>query len=108
MRMLYNFLSIFGERAILPSKWEHLEIYILPNLKDVKSGNHIEFSTFSILDITMRKLFKKYFTKKVTIDSIDFYSMERSWPQNKNKFIENISAPLCTNGYLTEKEKYIT
>lgn len=107
MRMLFNFLSIFGESAMLPNKWNHLEIYILPNLKDIESGNLTEFSIFSVLDDTIEKLFKRYFTKKVTINSVDFYSMEKAWPRNKNEFIEKVSAPLYLEGYLTEEEKYI-
>lgn len=106
MRMLYNFLSIFGERAILPSKWKHLEIYILPNIIDVESNDLTEFDSFSILNNTIRKIFEKYFTKIVTIDSIEFYSMKKAWPRNKNDFIKTVSSPLFFEGYLSENEKY--
>ena len=32
MRMLYNFMSTFGEEITLPDKWSHLECYVIPNL----------------------------------------------------------------------------
>ena len=43
MRMLYNFMSTFGEEITLPDKWSHLECYVIPNLNDIQEN---DFSTF--------------------------------------------------------------
>lgn len=106
MRMLYNFMSIFGEKIKMPLKWSHLEFYVIPNINDILSKDLNDFKTFSILDSAINKLFTIYFTKDVTISSTTFKVMEHAWKQNKEYFIDNVSTPLFKNGTFTESEKF--
>jgi len=106
MRMLYNFMSAFGERIVMPKKWEHLEFYIIPNLYDITNNNISDFPKFSILETAMKKLFDKYFVKNITIDEIDFKVMDKAWEQNKNNFISNVTDPMFSTGILSESEKF--
>lgn len=105
MRMLYNFMSIFGEEAILPEKWNHLELYVIPNITDIKNNSFNEFPKFNVLDSVTRKLFTKYFKVPVTIDNITFYSMRNAWKKNKDSFINLVSTPLYDEGIFSEAEK---
>ncbi|KYG28195.1 hypothetical protein [Alkalihalobacillus trypoxylicola] len=105
MRMLYNFMSAFGEKIELTEKWSHLEFYAIPNLYDISNNDFSEFPKFSTLESAMRKLFDKYFVKKVKIDGIEFKVMERAWKQNKDSFILNVTDPMFSEGILSESEK---
>lgn len=105
MRMLYNFMSSFGENVEMPQKWNHLEYYVIPNLHDVTISCFTEFPKFAILDSSMKKLFNKFFTSKVTIEGIDFKAMKQAWKQNKDDFIKNVTAPMFLEGELSESEK---
>lgn len=105
MRMLYNFMSAFGEESELPQKWSHLEFYITPNIEDIKQKNFDEFPNFKVLDSVSKKLFAKYFTVPVKIDNFIFYAMNKAWKQNKDSFINLISTPLYEDGTFNEVEK---
>ncbi|MGR5915631.1 hypothetical protein ACT7CS_01790 [Bacillus pacificus] len=105
MRMLYNFMSAFGEKVETPKKWSHLEFYAIPNLYDISNNCFSDFPKFSILESAMRKLFNKYFIKTVNIDGINFKVMEHAWKQNKDSFILNVTDPMFSEGILSESEK---
>ena len=106
MRMLYNFMSAFGEEVSLPKRWEHLECYTIPNLQDVSSKEISDFEKFQILDSAMRKVFEHEFSKNVTISGTDFRVMPKAWKQNKDVFIRLVSLPMYQNGVLTEEERF--
>lgn len=105
MRMLYNFMSAFGEKVEMPKKWSHLEFYAIPNLHDILNNCFSDFPKFSTLESAMRKLFHQYFLKTVNIDGIDFKVMERAWKQNKDSFITDVTDPMFSQGILSETEK---
>lgn len=105
MRMLYNFMSAFGEKVEMPEKWSHLEFYAIPNLYDISNNHFSDFPKFSTLESAMRKLFHQYFVKKVSIDGIDFKVMKHAWKQNKDSFITNVTEPMFSEGILSESEK---
>lgn len=105
MRILYNFMSAFGEMVQMPDRWSHLEFYVIPNLNDVYRSSFSEFSNFFILQSTMVKLFKKYFTETVVISDVEFSAMKRAWKQNKDDFISEVTNPMFTDGILSEEEK---
>lgn len=106
MRMLYNFMSAFGELTEMPKKWSHLEFYVIPNLNDVLSRTFEEFNKFSVLESAMSKLFKEYFTKTVEISGLDFLAMQKAWKQNKDDFISSVTTPMFVAGILSEDEKH--
>ncbi len=105
MRMLYNFMSAFGESVQMPLKWKHLEFYVIPNLQDITNDSFAQFRKFSILKSAMSKLFTKYFTKTVIISNTPFLVMERAWKQNKDDFISCVTSPMFADGILSEDEK---
>ncbi len=109
MRMLYNFMSIFGDEVKLPSEWNHLECYVIPHLDDVKNKNFDEFEKFKTLDSAMRKTFEHEFTKTVEIkheeEIREFLVQKYAWKQNKDSFINLVSRPLYESKILNEDER---
>ncbi|TDT71559.1 hypothetical protein EV215_0937 [Hypnocyclicus thermotrophus] len=105
MRMLYNFMSAFGEKVVMPKKWSHLEFYAIPNLYDVSNSCFLQFPKFSTLKSAMNKLFDEYFIKNININGIEFKVMEHAWKQNKDSFISNVTDPMFSRGILSEEEK---
>lgn len=106
MRMLYNFMSAYGESVTFPKEWKHLEYYIIPCYKDALNEDYSDFPTFSVLYSGMKKTFESTFTGSETIEGVTFKVLPSAWPQNKDEFINIISKPLHLNGVLTEEERY--
>lgn len=106
MRMLYNFMSAFGEEVQFPSNWSHLEYYVIPTYDDVRNSDYQLFPTFKHLYDAMVKLFNLDFTNTVSIDGVSFKAMPKAWKQNKDDFITNVSGKYFASGQLTEDEKY--
>lgn len=106
MRMLYNFMSTFGEEVVFPANWSHLEYYVLPIYEDVRNQNYTSFPTFTKLRSAIIKLFNLDFTNTVTISGVDFKVMPKAWKQNKDDFITNVTGKYYSAGQLTEEDKY--
>ena len=106
MRMLYNFMSAFGEEVEFTAQWGHLEYYVIPNYTDILENNYSDFAKFEILCSCMKKLFETQFTKLQDIDDTTFQVMPKAWKQNKDDFIENVSKPLYMQGILTSDERF--
>jgi len=106
MRMLYNFLSIFGEELEVSGRWSYLQTFLLPTYGDIKKKNLDLFEKFKILFSTMEKVWKHLFTKTKIINGVTFKSLEKSWPIQKEKFIQEISTPLSSKGILNIEEKH--
>lgn len=106
MRMLYNFMSSFGEDVTFLKKWNHLEFYIIPNLHDIFEDKFEDFHKFKILTSIMTKLYANFFTKDVIIQNTLFKVMPKAWKQNKNDFINLVTIPLTEKGILTVEEKF--
>jgi len=108
MRMLYNFMSGFGEEVEFPQQWKHLEYYIIPNYQDALTGNFEGFEKFQHLYSGMGKLYTHYFTNEYVVDDVTFKVMPRAWERNKNDFIEYVSKPLYVAGILSKEERFYT
>ncbi len=106
MRMLYNFMSAFGEEVIFPANWNHLEYYVIPTYYDVRNKDYSDFPTFNKLYSAITKLYNLDFTNTVTIDSVTFKVMPKAWKQNKDDFITNVSNKYYSCGQLTTEDKY--
>ena len=106
MRMLYNFMSAFGEEVTFPPEWEHLEYYIIPTYDDVLHKDYSEFPIFHKLYHAMKILFKEYFTVTRNIAGHDFKVMAKAWKQNKDDFINKVSNPLLKDGIFTSEDKF--
>lgn len=106
MRMLYNFMSAFGEEVIFPANWKHLEYYAIPTYEDVRNSNYNDFPKFTKLYTAIKKLFNLQFTKTTTIDGQIFNVMPKAWKQNKDDFIKNVSQPLYINSQIDIDDKF--
>jgi len=106
MRMLYNFMSKFGEEVSFPSDWNHLEYYIIPSYTDVINKDYTNFPNFKKLYSAMKKIFELDFSNSITIDDVAFKVMPRAWEKNKEEFIKNVSGKYYSTGDLTETDKY--
>lgn len=106
MRMLYNFMSTFGEEVVFPSQWQHLEYYVIPTYEDVRHSEYSDFPTFAKLYISMKKLFEAEFTNTVVIENISFKVMPKAWKQNKDDFIKNVSNKLYVSGIFDDDDKF--
>jgi len=105
MRMLYNFLSIYGESVEVQGKWDHMTFFLIPTYDDIKNKDFSEFSSFKALFTAMSKIWNLYFTEKTSISGTTIRSMRKSWPQSKDKFIEEVSYPLYAAGKLSVDER---
>lgn len=106
MRMLYNFMSVFGEEAVFPNQWTHLEYYIIPNYEDVLNSNYKDFIKFKKLYTAIHKIFNYYFTNEFVVENVTFKVMPKAWKQNKDDFIKNVSSPLYSKQIITIEDKF--
>lgn len=106
MRMLYNFMSSFGEELVFPENWSHLEYYVIPTYEDVRKKDYSVFPKFQKLYHSMSRLFNLDFTNTVTIGDRSFKVMPRAWKQNKDEFIVNVTSKYYSNHSITEEERY--
>lgn len=97
MRMLYNFLSTFGEKITVNNEenpqWNFLEFYLLPIYQDIKDKNLIEFPKFKTLYKSMCKVWKLDYTQTVNLNNNIFKAIPRAWEQNKEKFTKSKLLP---------------
>jgi len=106
MRMLYNFLSIFGQPIKVEGKWDYLEFFLIPTYEEVKNKKFSEFSNFGSLYESMEKIWKHYFTKTEELEDMNIHFMEKSWPISKEKFMTNITYPLLKKKIITLEDKH--
>lgn len=105
MRMLYNFMSNFGQKVSFPSDWDHLEYYVIPLYNDVLNNDYSDFPKFQKLYLAMKKLFELEFSNPITIDNVTFKVLPKAWEKNKEGFIENVSGKYYSDHKLTAEEK---
>jgi len=100
MRMLYNFLSAFGEKIETRGRWNFASFYLLPTYGDILDGKLDKFPKFSTLLNAMKKIWAHDFTsakiKNKSLLEANIKCMEKAWPENKEKFIREIIEPLKT------------
>ena len=98
MRMLYNFLSAFGEKIqINIPHWSFLEFYVLPTYNEVLNRQVSSFPKFSALLGSISKLWQLEFTQTVTVDDVAFHGLSRAWPVNEIDFRNQKLIPLANN-----------
>lgn len=93
MRMLYNFLSIYGEIINIDndnlSNWSFIEFFLLPTYQDIKENKFSQFEKFSELYLSMKKIWDIEYVNSVEIEHQNFKSLETAWDKNKEKLREN-------------------
>lgn len=112
MRMLYNFMSEFGEQAELPLEWSYLECYFIPTLPDLRNGRLNLFKKFDRMFTAVEKVFNNQFTinindptKAAVFSKHSFNVLPKAWPSNKDDFIKQITHPLYNEGILNISER---
>ncbi len=109
MRMLYNFVSIFGERIPLSDKWKHFHFFLIPTYDELKSKQFRDFPKFLKLFNAMEKIWKKFFTKTIPINGFTLQSMPvgGSWVgENKDEFIESVLKPLVGHNSFNDDDRH--
>lgn len=106
MRMLYNFMSAFGEEITFPPNWSHLEYYAIPTYSDVRNKDYSKFPKFEKLYHSISKLYELDFNNSVSIAGIQFKVMPHAWKQNKDDFISNVTSKYYSLNKITEEDKY--
>lgn len=105
MRMLYNFLSAFGESIPVENEWNFLGFYLIPNYSDIKNNNYSDFPKFKILFEAIQKIWVTYFVCETDIEGTKIKSMKGAWPQAKDDFINKVTRPLFQKGKITIDER---
>jgi len=109
MRMVYNFVSIFGQRIEVKGKWNFLHFFVIPTYEDLKGKNFEEFPKFKKLYTAMEKIWKEFFTKEISINSFKIKSMEKGkgWSDyNKDTFINEVLKPLVSKGKIDGEDRH--
>ncbi|PEZ76377.1 hypothetical protein [Bacillus sp. AFS017274] len=107
LRMVYNFMSIFGERIQLPTKWGHFEFYLIPTYDELIRKSFLDFTEFEKLFNAMEIVWNKYYTKVSTVSGININSMRSGFGNKKSQFISKISEKLFNDGDITLVQKEI-
>jgi hypothetical protein len=105
MRMLYNFVSIFGEHIPIGTKWDHLDFFLLPTYDDVKTENFSDFPKFKELFEAMKIIWKEEFTVETPFKGGVIHSMEGAWPHKKEGFMQEVTGSLVSSGKMNATQK---
>ena len=105
MRMLYNFVSIFGEHITIDTKWNHLDFFLLPTYDDVKSENFSDFPKFRELFEAMKIIWNEEFTVETPFRGGTIHSMEGAWPHKKEGFMQEVTGKLVSAGKMNPTQK---
>ncbi len=106
MRMLYNFLHLFGEKIKIDSDWDYLEFYLLPTYDDIRNSLYKDFNKFKLLIDCLQVIWNDYYIKKFSINDVIISSLEKAFPMKKDDFIKQISYPLYKKDKLTLEQRY--
>ncbi len=105
MRMLYNFVSIFGEHIAIDTKWDHLDFFLLPTYDDIKSENFSDFPKFKELYEAMQIIWREEFTVETPFKGSTIHSMDGAWPDKKDGFMHEVTGKLVSTGKMNATQK---
>lgn len=113
MRMLYNFMSIFGNKidVSVNGQWEFCDFYLVPNYDDLKNKNFDDFPKFKNLFVAMEKVYELSFTSSVSLvtkenQTINIKCQSSTFAQNREKFSKNTLDQWISEGNITEEDKF--
>lgn len=93
MRMLYNFMSTYGQSIKIDStnlpNWAFIEFFLLPTYKDIQDDNITSYENFNKLFLTIKKIWDLEYINDIEIEGIYLKSLTRAWDKNKEKLREN-------------------
>lgn len=106
MRMLYNFLSIFGEKIPVEGKWSFFDFFLIPTYSDIKNETLGDFSKYSLLYTTLQKIKPVYFKNYCTLEgeTKKIHYMDKSWPQDRDSFRNKVILKLEEKNILKSNE----
>jgi len=107
MRMLYNFLRLFGERIRVEGRFDFFDFFLIPTYDDMMNEDLDDFPKFKRLFSAMKKIWINSFTREDIIDGTTVHSMRKghAWPTSKENFIRRVSNPSFYKKLLTLDEK---
>lgn len=111
MRMLYNFMSIFGEKVdvSIDGDWSFCDFYLIPNYKDLKDKTFSDFPKFEKLFSAMEKVYNFSFTSSVDISEkpvVSIKCQETAFHKKKEMFIEQTLNQWLNNNKITKEDKF--
>lgn len=111
MRMLYNFMSIFGEKVEISADlgWDFCDFYLIPNYFDLKNKNFNDFSKFQKLFSAMRKVYDTSFISSIEVGTttpVVIRCQQKTFAQSKETFIKVHLDDWLQTGKITEDDKF--
>lgn len=109
MRMLYNFMSIFGEKidVSINGDWNFCDFYLIPNYHDLVHKNFDDFPKFKELFSAMEKIYNLSFTSDIIIqENVSIKCQNKAFSKTKENFVKNNLEPWLSNNQITEKDKF--
>jgi len=110
MRMVYNFMSTFGQECKFEgkaSRWKHLNFFIIPTYRELINDELNEFDKFKDLNDAMKVVWEN--SSEIIFDEDDedmtLRGLEKGWPPKKEDFMLEITKPLIQKG-LTDAQKH--
>ncbi len=111
MRMLYNFMSIFGEKIEISvnGNWDFCDFYLIPNYDNFINKEFDDFPKFKKLFSAMEKIYNLSFVSSIDIGenpSVSIKCQNKTFPQKKEAFIKENLTLWLKNGSITEEDKF--
>ena len=107
MRMMYNFMSIFGERVQMPENWKFLHFFVIPTYGEILSSELSKFPKFEEIHSAMRKIWETEFPEKISLKGMTVRSMKRAWPHTMDQFVTEILGGMQGRGIITSRDKFL-
>lgn len=107
MRMLYNFMSIFGEKAEIGGRWGYLEFYLLPTYQELIGMDLSDFPKFHELVGAIMKIQPEFFNITESVGGRDLLGMEKGWGKNKDEFMEKVTNRLLDDNTISSADKQV-
>ena len=107
MRMVYNFMSTFGQECEFEgnaSNWKHLDFFIIPTYQELIIDSYEGFEKFKELNDAMKVVWENS-SEVINSEEITLRGLKRGWPSKKEDFMSQITEPLIEKG-LTEAQKH--
>ena len=108
MRMVYNFMSIFGENCKFvgeAAKWSHLDFFIIPTFKETINETLDDFPKYKSLHSAMSAVWGEESEQQST-STVTISSLKRGWPAKKEQFMRKITNPLVDQSVITSSQKH--
>ena len=110
LRMLYNFMSIFGERIQIRGVWNFCDFFLIPTYEDLINKIFDDFPIFSNLFAAMEKVYHISYCVATDINmpdgqKITIRSQQNAFKQNKAEFIQTLKE-WKDHGLLTDKDVF--